>query len=90
MAKLKIQSITDNPIRILFTLNNQGHSLEYPNKEIIFEKMRENLQHFETQAEIALLLILQEWIKTDPTLDNIEGLTNKTCKIIPVKVSINE
>jgi hypothetical protein len=88
MATIIIKSITANPVRLSLTLNGQGYTLEYPNKATALSQIQGVIQDPETQIELALLLVLRQWAKTDPTLANIAQLVNKTCTITLPTVTI--
>jgi hypothetical protein len=87
MASLIIKSITANPVRISLTLNGQGYTLEYPNKQAALDALGQ-MPDTETQVELALLFVLKKWKLTDPNLTNLAGLVNKTCTIALPVVSI--
>lgn len=82
MATLKITTLTAGPpVRLQLTLNGQGYSLEYPDKQAALDALQTNIQDPEVMVELALLLVLREWRKTDPNLTNLAGLKNKNCTI---------
>jgi hypothetical protein len=88
MATLIINAITTNPVKITLTLNGQGYTLDYPDKATALKNIKESLPDPNEQVELALLLVLKEWIKTDPNLTSVASLVNKTCTITLPTVSI--
>lgn len=88
MATLVIHDIKANPVRISVSLNGVRHLLEYSDKQAALDAMRDNLPDTETQIELALLLALREWRKTDTNLTNLAGLVGKTITVAAPKVTI--
>jgi hypothetical protein len=85
MAKLIIRSITTTPtIKLSIEFNNNLYALEYPNKQAALDALSQ-IPNTEEQMELALMLALREWKKTDTNLTNLAGLVNQTCTInLPV------
>lgn len=84
MATLVIRSLSANPVKAVIDFAGQTFSLEYQNKQAALDKLTE-LPDPDTQLELALMFVLREWKKTDPNLNNLAGLVNKTCTIaLPV------
>lgn len=84
MAILTVVSLTTNPIRATIDFNGSRYTLEYPNKAAVLEALGE-LPDSEARLELALMLVVREWRKIDPNLNNLAGLVGKIC-VVPAPV----
>lgn len=80
MATLIIRSVQNNPLRLALDFNGNRYVLEYENKQAMFDALQRDAIDTE-RLELALVLALKEWRKTDPNFNNAAGIVNKTFTI---------